>query len=187
VCLGGAGGRVWSFCDGVGREMEKLPLTNASSRRFTPSKEIVARYMYPRPVGALRAHPSILPYRQVHATPQKKSSPSKTSRANSLAHCCHRHTTACISQGELSAASLASLRHACRAGRKRKACTKPSVFPEADPERKHPTRIMARVRLTLQKSGQRTCESRVFSCPLVIVSAAEVLKSGNHSTRMLRA
>jgi hypothetical protein len=167
--------------------MEKLPLTNASSRRFTPSKEIVARYMYPRPVGALRAHPSILPYRQVHATPQKKSSPSKTSRANSLAHCCHRHTTACISQGELSAASLASLRHACRAGRKRKACTKPSVFPEADPERKHPTRIMARVRLTLQKSGQRTCESRVFSCPLVIVSAAEVLKSGNHSTRMLRA
>jgi hypothetical protein len=27
VCLGGAGGRVWSFCDGVGREMEKLPLT----------------------------------------------------------------------------------------------------------------------------------------------------------------
>jgi hypothetical protein len=172
-----------SFCDGVGREMEKRPLDCQLTSIHALTRD--RRQIH---VSAATRRPTRTPlhstHRQVHATPQKKSSPSKTSRAKSLAHCCHRHTTACISQGELSAASLASLRHTCRAGRKRKACTKPSVFPEADPERKHPTRIIARVRLALQKSGQRTCESRSSRAHS---SSSLLLKSGRHSTRMLRS
>jgi hypothetical protein len=145
--------------EGDGETTTRLP-AHVDSRLH---QEIVARYVLPRPLGQLHAHPSNnLPDRQECMPRRRKKAlavQNFTCKITYLLlpppyHRLHKPRGAVLQHLWRLCGTLAVL------GGSEKACTKPSVFPEADPERKHPTRIMARVRPRYKKSGQRTCESR---------------------------